>query len=79
MGEHLERTPVAQQGFDRRTGEVPIVVCNDVHYDMFTRLGQDPVDDDSAPSLNGAAMDPFEDDTPLECPVDPDGPCEVCD
>lgn len=31
----LERTDVAQQDFDRKTGEIPITVSDDERHDMF--------------------------------------------
>lgn len=32
---HLERTDIAQQDFDRKTGEIPIVVSDSAIVDMF--------------------------------------------
>ena len=56
------------------------VVAIDSKVDMFTkamRLGQD--DDDPAPyPINGAAMDPFEDDELLTCGLENPESCESC-
>jgi len=62
----LERTDIAQQDFDRKTGEIPIVVSDNEDHDLFRK--------------NGAAMDPFADDTPIEATCDLENPesCESC-
>ena len=51
---NIERTAVAQQGFNEITSEIPAV--------------------------NGAAMDPFQDDTPITAACDLENPdtCESC-
>ena len=66
MTTHIERTQVAQQDFNVKTGEIPITV-SDRPTDMF-------------PARNGAAMDPFADDTPIEAVCDLENPdvCESC-
>lgn len=64
---NLERTDVAQQDFNRKTGEIPIVASDNEDHDLFRK--------------NGATMDPFKDTTPIEQTCNTENPeaCEACD
>lgn len=65
----LERTDVANYDFKRRTAS-PLAV-----------IGGEPVEtlEEAKAVLNGAAMDPFEDNTPLACGIENPEGCEVCE
>jgi hypothetical protein len=62
MADNLEKTGEAQRGHDLAMEKTQ--VYDGAKHDLYGR--NEPIDwgDDA--------------DTPLACPVDPDGPCEVC-
>ena len=60
--ENIERTPEAQRHFNGMT--TPVTSAS-----TPSRLN---------PAKNGAAMDPFQDDTPLECGLENPEECESC-
>ena len=62
----LERTDIAQQHFDRVTGQVPIVVSDREHHDLYGR------------GDHAQTPDPFDDDTPLACGIENPDECEAC-
>lgn len=70
---HLERTDVAQQDFNRKTGEIPVT--------RTTRIMASDGEDHDLFRKNGAAMDPFKDTTPIEQTCNTENPeaCEACD
>lgn len=85
----LEGTSEFNRGFKLNTGEIPVTVHDGgdgMTPEMVTRPSawaphQDRMhDDDPVPMKNGAAMDPFADDTPVVAACDLSSPdvCESC-
>jgi len=74
MADILEGTPEFNRGHQLQTGEIPVTHTDSV-VDMFT-----PAYTKDGFPVNGAAMDPFDDDTPLSATCDTENPdiCESC-